>query len=194
MRRVRHRWSTSAVLVTCLALALGATADAAAPRVIVIDAGGGEHFIFDDWDENAALFAAIVRGVQLSRQEVRANERPSLRIVLFWRSAQAAKDLRAGRSLDDIIARAKLADSGQEGRFFPAFDRLPAAIELPLSSGWPRQVSPKVLSVFRKHGVPTSVEQSGGGATVWILAIAGGALALGLAAAVTRRQLRQRTV
>ncbi len=121
---------------------LAAPATAAAPRYILVSGPGlANPALLDDWNENLRLEAAIAGSAQLPR--ARYVARPRYDLALFWNWTEGV-----------VPTRPEAAD--QHGSFYPAHGRSVAVVVLYVGGKRvPRQASPDVLRILKRHGVPT---------------------------------------
>jgi hypothetical protein len=86
-----------------LALGLGSSADAAAPRLIMVTGGLlAEPILLSDGDEVFELYGSFFAGRAVDRAELEGP--PSLRLGLFWDNALWEPYVQAGR-LDELRPR-----------------------------------------------------------------------------------------
>ena len=133
-------------VVALLAVAAGVpgTADAAAPRIILVSGGMLPRQVVISDRYRIARFVILVTAAPFLPRAELAN-RPRLRLSLFWRAR-----LGAPRSLLP-------AQADQHGSYYPAYGARAAAIELPWAGRWPRAVPEKAVRILARLGVPVRV-------------------------------------
>lgn len=179
------------ILVVLLAGACAAgTAKAAAPRLIMVTGPPlSSPVTLSNWDE-------IARFVQAAANESPAADRaslagrPSLRLALFWDARIWEPYVRQGR-----LASLRPDQANQFGRFYPAADGLPAAMDLPWTGSWPKELNAAALAILKRHGVPVDLGGSDAIATWWwvVAGVAGAVLVGGAITLSARRRLTARS-
>lgn len=131
--------------VAAAALALASSAEAAAPRYILVSGPGMPRpVLLDDWNENLDLLVSLVQARRADAAAVRSMAlRPRLRLSLFWGVPESPRPSRPG-------------DANQTGWLYPATPSEPAVIDLLVSgTRTPRIVPVDALRILSGHGVPT---------------------------------------
>ncbi len=177
-----------------VALLVGACAvgssKAATPRLIMVSGQPlSSPVTLSNWDEIGRFIQAAVNESPAADRAYLAG-RPSLRLALFWDARLWEPYIRRGR-----LASLRPDQANQFGRFYPAADGRPAAIDLPWTGQWPKQPNAAALAILERHGVPVDIESSHAIAIWWWVA-AGVAGAILLSAAITllaRRRLTGRS-
>jgi hypothetical protein len=142
-----------------------------------------------NWDEIGRLVQAVANESPAADRASLAG-RPSLRLALFWDARIWEPYIRQGR-----LASLRPEQANQFGRFYPAADGRPAAIDLPWTGRWPKQPNTAALAILERHGVPVDME-SGDAIATWWWVSAGIAGAVLISAAITlfaRRRLTGRS-
>jgi hypothetical protein len=140
----------SAVLAVAVVAAVGAsTADAAAPRVILVSGPPLQRpIVISNWSENGAFFSAAAHSIGTRRPGLTA--RPSFRLSFFWGPGWN-EYVDSGGSLRAICP----CQTQYHGRFWPAYRTAPAVIDLGHGYYTGARLAPgKVLGILRRHGVP----------------------------------------
>ena len=179
-----------------LALVIGASspaaAGAAAPRLLMVSGPGlSKPVLLTSWNEISDLVQAAANESPPAARASLAG-RPSLRLALFWDATIWEPYIRERK-----LASLRPADATQFGRFYPAVNGKPAAIDLPWTGRWPKQPNARALAILERHGVPVALGGGGGGgiATGWWIAVAAaGALFAAAAAGLYRRRTRANSV
>lgn len=127
--------------VLAVSLTLAASANAAAPRYILVSGPGlTRPVLMDDWQENGELLAALSHEPLAPRARLR--DRPRYDLALFWGWTDAQRPVRP-------------SDANQHGWFYPAHGRLRAVVDLQVDGRRvPRLALPSVLEILKRHGVP----------------------------------------
>jgi hypothetical protein len=178
-------------------LFLPATADAAAPRIIMVTGPPLESAAFlSDHGENSRFMSAVAAGREIDEgrvidpKELRA--RPYLELWLFWGDDLWEPYVRNGR-LDALRAE----QANQSGRYYPAYEGRPAVISIPLSAVGTRRPTRPALRILAGHDIPARLEAAasrgpdGSPPWLWIGAGASATLLLATAAAVVAQRRRR---
>ena len=118
---------------------------AAPPYIMVTGPRLAKPVLLSNWPENLALLTAMEASPRAKASEARGlGTRPRLDLALFW-----------GWSLDSPPPT-KASDASAHGSFYPTYRGRPALVRMKTNGvDSVRVASPKVLSIFAKHGIPT---------------------------------------
>jgi hypothetical protein len=146
------------LVATCAltALCLAPTAGAAAPRIIMVTGPTLERPVFlTDYFENLDLMIAFQRGREIAEGRVvdpkELRRRPYLELWLFWGEDQWEPYVSEGR-----LAELRREQANQYGRFYPAFGRRDAVMNLDVPGS--RKATAKLLNILARHGIPTRLK------------------------------------
>jgi hypothetical protein len=159
------------VAVNALAFALIASAQAAAPRLIMVsDEPLGEPVVTADARVVFALYGSLFHdGATVDGSQLKG--RRALRLGLFWHNPTWEPYVRDGR-----LAELRLHQANQVGRFYPAVGDEAALVVLPGYGSWPKRVSKEALQILEANGIPVRLDNDDG--SRWLAAgVAGGGLA-----------------
>lgn len=127
------------------ALVLVSPAAAAAPNYILISGPGLRHpVLLGNWNENLRLLLAVDSS-PVARKALRQGlaHRRRLGVAEFWDWSGKPRPTNP-------------RDANQHGWFYPAHGSQAALIQITVSAEFvPRLATAKVLSILRRHGVPT---------------------------------------
>jgi hypothetical protein len=149
--------AVAVVAIGALALALVASAQAAAPRLIMVsDEPLDEPVVIAD----ASVVFKLYQSLVLASPPVAASQlkgRPALRIGLFWHNPTWEPYVRDGR-----LGELRLRQANQVGRFYPAVGDEPPLVALPGYGSWPKQVSADALRILEANGIPVRLDKDDG--------------------------------
>lgn len=182
------RPAVAVVAVGALALALVASVQAAAPRLIMVsDEPLDEPVVIAD----ASVVFKLYQSLVLDSPAVDAsqlNGRRALRLGLFWHNATWEPYVRDGR-----LAELSFRQANQVGRFYPAVGDEAPLVVLPAYGSWPKQVSADALRILEANGVPVRLDKDDG--SPWLVpGVAGGVIAVPLLLVALRWRRRRRPV
>jgi hypothetical protein len=126
------------------ALVVAFPASAAAPNYIMVSGHGlAKPVLLADWSENLELLVAVANAPR-ARGAVRGlSRRPRLNVAEFWNWSHLPRPTRPSQA-------------NQHGSFYPAHGSRPAVIVIMVEgTNVARLAPPKVIRIFRKHGVPS---------------------------------------
>jgi hypothetical protein len=180
------------LVATCAlaALWLAPAAGAAAPRIIMVTGPTLQKPVFlTDYLENLDLMIAFQRGREIAEGRVvdpkELRRRPYVELWLFWGEDQWEPYVSEGR-----LAELRREQANQSGRFYPAFGRRDAVMNLDVPGS--RKATAKLLNILARYGIPTRVkvppapttdDPSSGSAWPWFVTGALAAFAAGCVAA-----------
>ncbi len=127
------------------ALVLAAPAAASAPNYILVSGPGLRHpVLLGNWKENLDFLLAVDNASVAAKKLTRSlAHRRRLDIAEFW-------------GWGGYPAPTKPSEANQHGWFYPAHGSQVALIAITFEySQVPRLVTARVLSILRRHGVPT---------------------------------------
>ena len=128
-----------------VALVLASPAVAAAPNYILVSGPGLRHpILLANWNENLRLLLAVAKSPKASASLAgMLQHRRRFDLAEFW--AWNGKPRPTTGS-----------DANQHGSFYPAHGSLRPVIDITVNGvAAPHLVSAKVLTILRRHGVPT---------------------------------------
>lgn len=173
------------ILVALLVGACAAeAAEAAAPRLIMVSGPPlSSPVTLSNWNEIGSFVQAVANeSPAVGRASL--TGRPSLLLALFWDARIWEPYVRQGR-----LASLRPDQANQFGRFYPATDGRPAAIDLPWAGRWPKQLNAAALAILERHGVPVDTGGDDAIATWWwVGAGVAGAVLIGAAIALPARR------
>jgi hypothetical protein len=126
-------------------------AQAAAPRIVIVSGKPMAHQIaISSWTAILRIVEPVASAPNVKRAQLVG--RPRLRLSMFW-GPRWVDYLAAGHR----AAALRPQDADQQGSFYPAWHRRPAAIDLPWAGSWPRLVPAKALRTLKHYGIPVAV-------------------------------------
>ena len=167
--------------VGAVALALVASAQAAAPRLIMVsDDPLDEPIVIADASVVFKLYQSLVLdGATVDASQL--NGRRAFRLGLFWHNPTWEPYVRDGR-----LAELELRQANQIGRFYPAAGDQPALVALPGYGSWPRRVSKEALQILDANGIPVRLDNDDGSRRLAVGIAGGGLIAIPLLVLVLR--------
>ena len=133
------------VMLLAVAAALSASANAAAPRYILVSGPSLQRpVVLGDWNQNLALLTDLIP-IRRPSPGWRTANRPRYKLALFW-----------GVPSRPVPSDPSKAD--QVGWFYPAVDGRRAVVVLLVSGrDGPRIASRFALRILDRHGIPIRV-------------------------------------
>jgi hypothetical protein len=175
----------AALIFVAAVLALGfvTSAEAAAPRLIIVSGEPlTDPILISDAEQVFELYQSFFQSQPVERDALEG--RRSLRLGLFWDSTLWEPYVREGR-LDELTPER----ANQVGWFYPAVGDRPALVDVPGYGSWPKLANETALGILAASGVPVHREDSRANGAPWIGAGVGGAvLALALIVLALRRR------
>jgi hypothetical protein len=170
--------------LVALALAVGGSAQAAAPRLMMVSGAPlADPILVSNAGEAFELYGSFYEGRPVDR--TRLEGRPSLRLGLFWDNALWDPYVRAGR-LDELQPE----QANQVGRFYPAVGEEPALVDIPATGEWPKVASETTLRILQARGVPVRLDEDEANGVPWIPAGLLGGASFGVGLLLLARRLR----
>lgn len=152
----------SLATAAAVALALAGSAEAAAPRLIIVTGEPlAQPILVSDAEEVFELYGSFFEGPSIDRASLVG--RPFLRLALFWDNRLWEPYVREGR-LDEL----RPDQANQVGRFYPAVGREPALVDVPGHGQWPKRATAEALRIFEAARVPVRLEEKGVNRVPWI--------------------------
>ena len=167
--------------VGAVALALVASAQAAAPRLIMVsDDPLDEPVVISDASVVFKLYQSLVLDGATVDASLLSGRR-AFRLGLFWHNPTWEPYVRDGR-----LAELELRQANQVGRFYPAVGDQPALVAFPGYGSWPRRVSKEALQILDANGVPVRLGNDDGSRRLAVGVAGGGLIAIPLLFLVLR--------
>jgi hypothetical protein len=143
-----------------------------------------EPILISDWESACELYASFFAGTPV---DVRLEDRPAIRLGLFWNS-------RVWEPYLHDLGELRPEQADQVGRFYPAIGDEPAVVALPGYGEWPKAVNEVGLRVLEARGIAVRLDESEAAGAPWIgIGLIGGVI-LALPLLLLALRLRRKRV